>query len=147
MDKTYGQIAYEAYCAKSDWKSLATGAPLPQYSETKPEIREAWEAAALETLRAAGNVTLNKDGDKFCACLGDDLATGLVGFGDTAADAVGALAFEMAKVDTAPMDDQTEAELALADEKHAAQMADLDAECGLGAADCECGPCECKGNG
>ena len=45
-EKTLGQIAYEGYAANSDWKSLASGADLPQWADTKPEIREAWEAAA-----------------------------------------------------------------------------------------------------
>lgn len=44
--KTLGQVAYDAYCEKSNWKSLATGADLPQYADTKPEIRDAWEASA-----------------------------------------------------------------------------------------------------
>ena len=41
-----GQIAYEAYCNKAGWKSLATGAPLPQWSALPDAIRDAWEAAA-----------------------------------------------------------------------------------------------------
>lgn len=43
---TPGQIAYEAYCQTTDWKSLITGAPLPQWPEVKPEIKAAWENAA-----------------------------------------------------------------------------------------------------
>lgn len=46
MDKSYGQIAYEAYCNHTDWKSLATGQSLPQWEGLKPEIREAWEVSS-----------------------------------------------------------------------------------------------------
>lgn len=46
MTTDIGQIAYEAYCNKTNWKSLISGAPLPAYSQLKPEIQEAWTAAA-----------------------------------------------------------------------------------------------------
>ena len=52
MPKTYGQIAYEAYCADSGGKSLVSGAPLPTWEETKPEIRGAWHAAANAVVNA-----------------------------------------------------------------------------------------------
>lgn len=46
MDKkSLGQIAYEAYCATTDWKSAVTGAPLPQYNEQREAVIAAWEAA------------------------------------------------------------------------------------------------------
>jgi hypothetical protein len=45
--KSRGQIAYEAYCASTDWKSAISGAPLPQWEAQAPKIREAWMAAAL----------------------------------------------------------------------------------------------------
>jgi hypothetical protein len=45
--KTMGQVAYEAYCTHTGWKSLATGSPLPPWEHVKPEMHEAWEAAAL----------------------------------------------------------------------------------------------------
>lgn len=44
--KSLGQTAYEAYCEKTGWKSLATGVDLPQWGELKIEIKEAWEASA-----------------------------------------------------------------------------------------------------
>lgn len=44
--KTYGQIAYEAYIAKSGGYSLVNGVKLPTWEETKPEIRAAWSSAA-----------------------------------------------------------------------------------------------------
>lgn len=42
---TYGQIAYEAYCAASDGKSLISGAQLPPWSELDDAIKGAWVAA------------------------------------------------------------------------------------------------------
>lgn len=44
--KSLGQIAYEAYCTKTGWKSLATGADLPKWDKLNADIRDAWEAAA-----------------------------------------------------------------------------------------------------
>jgi hypothetical protein len=43
--KTLGQVAYEAYCKHTNWKSLISGADLPQWIAVKPEIKDAWEAA------------------------------------------------------------------------------------------------------
>lgn len=37
-----GREAYEAYCRHTGWKSLATGADLPQWPVLKPEIQQAW---------------------------------------------------------------------------------------------------------
>lgn len=121
MQKTYGQIGYEYYCEFTGWKSLATGADLPQWADTKPEIQSAWQNAAYGILKAAGDISLTKDGDQFCALLGQDLASGTAGFGVTPADAVGALAFEMAKTQPATGD---LADLQFADEKADAQMQD-----------------------
>ena len=45
MSKTLGQISYEAYCETTNWKSLASGAALPQWDATRTEIQAAWEAA------------------------------------------------------------------------------------------------------
>lgn len=47
----YGQVAYEAYCGTTGWKSLVSGADLPQWEALKPEIRAAWEAAAEAVIR------------------------------------------------------------------------------------------------
>ena len=41
-----GRVAYEAYCGNTGWKSLVSGADLPQWDALKPEIRAAWEIAA-----------------------------------------------------------------------------------------------------
>lgn len=48
--KSFGAIAYEAYCEHTGWKSLVSGADLPQWSALSPEIRAAWEAAASAVL-------------------------------------------------------------------------------------------------
>lgn len=45
-NKSLGQVAYEAYCADTDWKSLVSGAQLPEWSALNPRIRQAWEVAA-----------------------------------------------------------------------------------------------------
>lgn len=58
---TYGQVAYQAYCAASDGKSLISGAPLPQWHEQDERIRIAWNLA----------------GSKVCdVVIGDDLSPG-----------------------------------------------------------------------
>lgn len=43
--KTYGQIAYDAYCAATGGKSLATGDPLPAWDDLPDAISEAWMAS------------------------------------------------------------------------------------------------------
>lgn len=40
-----GQVAYEAYCNHTGWKSAISGAPLPQWKDVKPDIKAAWESA------------------------------------------------------------------------------------------------------
>lgn len=47
-----GQIAYEAYCARTGWKSAVSGAPLPQWDQQAQIIREAWECAAAAAIVA-----------------------------------------------------------------------------------------------
>ena len=44
------QIAYEAYCKNTGWKSLVSGAKLPSWNELRPEIQAAWRAAAQAIL-------------------------------------------------------------------------------------------------
>lgn len=51
--KTIGQIGYEAYAARTFWKSLATGSPLPQWHHVKSEIQLAWQAAGEAMVYAA----------------------------------------------------------------------------------------------
>jgi hypothetical protein len=47
---TFGEIAYNAYCAFSGGKSLVSGADLPAFSATTPGIQDAWQAAAQAVL-------------------------------------------------------------------------------------------------
>lgn len=46
MDKSAGQVAYEAYAEASDGRSLVTGQELPSWDGTRRETRDAWQAAA-----------------------------------------------------------------------------------------------------
>jgi hypothetical protein len=50
MKKTPGQTAYEGYCEHTGWKSLISGAQLPEWEKLKKEIQEAWEKAAQAVL-------------------------------------------------------------------------------------------------
>lgn len=63
---TPGQIAYEAYCEHTGWKSLATGAALPKWYDVKPEIKATWEAAAVRLM------------EQLCDCTGE--VKSVVGF-------------------------------------------------------------------
>lgn len=44
-NKLSGQIAYEAYCESTGWKSAVSGQPLPQWEQVKHDIKRAWQAA------------------------------------------------------------------------------------------------------
>lgn len=44
-DEKLGEIAYNAYCSKRDWKSIR-GEPLPAFLNQSKELQEAWIAAA-----------------------------------------------------------------------------------------------------
>ena len=44
-EKPLGQIAYEAYCAKTGGRSLVSGAALPGWYALSISIREAWMVA------------------------------------------------------------------------------------------------------
>lgn len=50
---SFGRIAYDAYCASRNWKSIR-GAPLPPFDQQTPELQEAWEAAGLAVASAVG---------------------------------------------------------------------------------------------
>lgn len=45
-DYRFAEIAYNAYCEKAGWKSLATGQPLPKFQQLPEAIKDAWERAA-----------------------------------------------------------------------------------------------------
>lgn len=58
--KSLGQVAYEAYCQKTGWKSLATGADLPKWDKLKLDIQEAWEASAVAVVIAISRREVEK---------------------------------------------------------------------------------------
>jgi len=47
-DEKFGRIAYEAYCANTGGRSLATGDDLPPWDQLGDEYKTAWIAAAQE---------------------------------------------------------------------------------------------------
>lgn len=51
---TLGNIAYNAYCTTTNWKSLISGQDLPSFGQNKPEIQDAWEKAAQAVAGAVG---------------------------------------------------------------------------------------------
>lgn len=44
--KTLGQVAYEAYCEHTGWKSIRSGEELLQWADQSDAIKEAWEVSA-----------------------------------------------------------------------------------------------------
>lgn len=46
MSTDLAQVAYDAYCQTTDWKSAVTGAPLPAFALTSPLVKQAWSSAA-----------------------------------------------------------------------------------------------------
>ena len=48
--ESLGKIAYTAYCEQTGNKSLVTGCELPEWSELKSSIRDAWIASAIAVL-------------------------------------------------------------------------------------------------
>ena len=50
--KSLSQIAYEAYCESTGWKSLISGDQLPPFDKLKPTIQEAWRMAAMAVVDA-----------------------------------------------------------------------------------------------
>jgi hypothetical protein len=50
--RDYAEIAYEAYRAHTGGVSLISGALIPVFGALKPEIQEAWEAAARAVIQA-----------------------------------------------------------------------------------------------
>lgn len=47
----YGQIAFEAYCASVDNKTY-DAKPIPKWEDLKEEIKQAWNKAANEAIKA-----------------------------------------------------------------------------------------------
>lgn len=48
------QLLYEAYCKATDWKSLVSGADLPQWVDMPAAIQDAWRAVATEAEQVLG---------------------------------------------------------------------------------------------
>lgn len=59
MDKSAAQIAYEAYRNHTGGISLASGQPIPEWPDLKPEIQAAW-AASASALESAGDERMNR---------------------------------------------------------------------------------------
>lgn len=57
LPQGYGQVAYDAYLNASNGKSLISGAPLPQWFEQAPEIRDAWDAAAAAVIKYISRIS------------------------------------------------------------------------------------------
>lgn len=54
IEKTLGQVGYEAYCKTTGWKSLVSGADLPAYEALNAPIQDAWEKAGQGVAAAVG---------------------------------------------------------------------------------------------
>ena len=51
MHKSYGEIAYNAYCKDAGWKSLVSGAVLPAWDRLDYSIQDEWNAAAQAVVK------------------------------------------------------------------------------------------------
>jgi hypothetical protein len=63
MEKSTGQIAYEAYCETTGWKSRFNGDGLPEWKNQDPEIQACWTVAGEAVAaaeRAAGLAERNR---------------------------------------------------------------------------------------
>jgi hypothetical protein len=56
-----GNIAYNAYCESTEWKSVYTGAALPQYDQQRPEVIQAWENSALAVISTVHAIKASLD--------------------------------------------------------------------------------------
>lgn len=61
MTNTKGKIAYNAYCAQTNWKSLVSGQDLPKWEALKSEIRIAWECAAQAVCQSIVDKILSEE--------------------------------------------------------------------------------------
>jgi len=52
----YAKLAYEAYCASRDWKSVK-GDPLPHFEQQSKELQDAWWEAANAVLTELQMIT------------------------------------------------------------------------------------------
>jgi hypothetical protein len=51
-----GEVVYNAYCDATNWKSVYSGADLPEYNLQRPEVIAAWEAGAMALLKMFSNL-------------------------------------------------------------------------------------------
>lgn len=58
--KSFGQVAYDAYCDSSKWKSKYTGATLPRWELVDFEVKQHWEASAKVVINYFFNSVLKK---------------------------------------------------------------------------------------
>ena len=56
---SFGRIAYDAYCAARNWKSIR-GEPLPHFDQQSKELQEAWEAAGQAVAQSVSNTVRNQ---------------------------------------------------------------------------------------
>jgi len=54
VEKTLGQIGYEAYRGFTGGKSLVSGQPIPEFEKLSTPIQEAWEKAGQAVAAAVG---------------------------------------------------------------------------------------------
>ena len=54
---TNARIAYNAYCEFTEWKSLISGATLPEFDKLDIKIKQAWKKAAMAAIEAAADRT------------------------------------------------------------------------------------------
>lgn len=48
---TYGEVAYEAYCQVTGYRSLITGDNLPEFKDLHEPIKRAWASAAEAVMK------------------------------------------------------------------------------------------------
>ena len=56
-----GEVVYTAYCKSTNWKSVYSGADLPEYSHQRPEVIAAWEAGAMALVKMFSNFPVPQD--------------------------------------------------------------------------------------
>lgn len=54
MEKTLGNIGYDAYCRTTGNKSLVSGADLPPFEKLPSQIADAWEKAGQAVAASVG---------------------------------------------------------------------------------------------
>lgn len=60
-NKSYGQIAYEAYCGSCGWRSKYTNSDLPQWDIVTEDTKVHWENSANAVVYKHEKDSLKKD--------------------------------------------------------------------------------------